>query len=65
MWTHYVREQRHGRTPSGAELDRVAGINNYGRTVLRQWREQGGIPVADRDRSNAHPLVAAGRDGAS
>ncbi len=35
MWAHYVREQQRGRTPSGAELDRVAGTNNYGRTVPR------------------------------
>jgi hypothetical protein len=35
MWTHFQREQAHGRTPTGAELDRVAGTNNYGRTVLR------------------------------
>lgn len=44
MWAHYLEEQQHGRTPTGAELDRVAGTNNYGRTVLRQWREQGRIP---------------------
>jgi hypothetical protein len=65
MWAHYVREQQHGRTPSGAELDRVANTNNYGRTVLRQWREQGRIPAADRDRPNGHLLVATSRDGAS
>jgi hypothetical protein len=65
MWAHVLREQQRGRTPSGAELDRVANTNNYGRTVLRQWREQGRIPAADRDRPNAHPLMAAGRDGAS
>ncbi|MGH3876678.1 MAG: DUF2637 domain-containing protein [Actinophytocola sp.] len=46
MWTHYLREKASGRTPTGAELDRVAGTNNYGRTVLRQWREQGRIPAA-------------------
>jgi hypothetical protein len=50
MWAHFLREQARGRTPTGAELDRVAGTNNYGRTVLRQWREQGRIPPADQDR---------------
>jgi hypothetical protein len=37
------------RTPTGAELDRVAGTNNYGRTVLRQWRNEGRLPPADVD----------------
>jgi hypothetical protein len=50
MWAHFQREQMHGRTPTGAELDRVAGTNNYGRTVLRQWRNEGRIPPAEQDR---------------
>ncbi|WP_243727591.1 DUF2637 domain-containing protein [Actinocrispum wychmicini] len=50
MWAHFEREQAHGRTPTGAELDRVAGTNNYGRTVLRQWRSEGRIPPAAQDR---------------
>lgn len=49
-WEHFVREQARGRTPTGAELDRIAGTNNYGRTVLRQWRNQARIPPADPDR---------------
>lgn len=49
MWQHFQREQARGRTPTGAELDRVAGTNNYGRTVLRQWRTEGRIPPADQD----------------
>ncbi|MFC4859392.1 DUF2637 domain-containing protein [Actinophytocola glycyrrhizae] len=48
MWSHFQREQADGRTPTGAELDRVAGTNNYGRTVLRQWRSEGRIPPADQ-----------------
>jgi hypothetical protein len=56
MWEHFRREQARGRTPSGAELDRVAGTNNYGRTVLRRWREQGRIPPADPARRNGHPV---------
>lgn len=50
MWEHFQREQAHGRTPTGAELDRVAGTNNYGRTVLRQWRNEGRIPPTDQYR---------------
>jgi hypothetical protein len=54
MWEHYAREQARGRTPTGAELDRVAGTNNYGRTVLRRWRQQNRIPPADPGRRNGH-----------
>jgi hypothetical protein len=55
MWEHFRREQAHGRTPTGAELDRVAGTNNYGRTVLRRWRDQGRIPPPDPH--NGHRLA--------
>lgn len=61
MWAHFLREQARGRIPTGAELDRVAGTNNYGRTMLRQWREQGRIPPVGRDRHNGHRLVGSGR----
>lgn len=44
MWAHYMTERARGRVPSGAELDRVAGTNNYGRRVLRRWRDTGHIP---------------------
>jgi hypothetical protein len=54
MWEHFLGEQAHGRTPTGAELDRIAGTNNYGRTVLRRWRQQGRIPPAQSDRRNGH-----------
>jgi len=60
MWEHYRREQAHGRTPTGAELDRVAGTNNYGRTMLRRWREQGRTPATDSDRRNGHPVPDPG-----
>jgi hypothetical protein len=46
MWSHYQRERAAGRTPTGAELDRVAGTNNYGRRVLRRWAERGQIDPA-------------------
>ncbi|GAA3684179.1 DUF2637 domain-containing protein [Lentzea roselyniae] len=38
MWTHFMTERSKGRTPTGAELDRIAGTNDYGRRVLRRWR---------------------------
>lgn len=39
MREHYERERANGRTPTGAELDRVAGTNNYGRKIRRRWRD--------------------------
>ncbi|QYN20412.1 DUF2637 domain-containing protein [Amycolatopsis sp. DSM 110486] len=48
MWEHYLREAAGGRTPNGAELDRVAGTHNYGRRVLRQWRAAKKIPRSPR-----------------
>jgi hypothetical protein len=39
MWAYYVTERSKGRTPTGAELDRVAGTNNYGRRLLRRWNK--------------------------
>lgn len=41
MWERYERERAIGRTPTGAELDRIAGTKNYGRKVLRRWNENG------------------------
>ncbi|GAB3733915.1 DUF2637 domain-containing protein [Amycolatopsis oliviviridis] len=41
MWTHYLAEQDQGRTPTGADLDRIAGTHNYGRRILRKWRDEG------------------------
>ncbi|SEF24687.1 Protein of unknown function [Amycolatopsis pretoriensis] len=38
MCEYYVGERACGRTPTGAELDRVAGTHNYGRRILRKWR---------------------------
>jgi hypothetical protein len=45
MWAHFQTQRKAGRTPSGAELDRVAGTNNYGRAVLARWRDSGRIPA--------------------
>ncbi|GLY38999.1 hypothetical protein Amsp01_050230 [Amycolatopsis sp. NBRC 101858] len=44
MWAFYLEEQAAGRTPTGADLDRVVGTNNYGRRVLRRWRVTGRGP---------------------
>lgn len=46
MWEYFLRVQAGGRIPTGAELDRAAGTNNYGSRVLRQWREEGRIQSA-------------------
>ncbi|MBV9447526.1 MAG: DUF2637 domain-containing protein [Streptosporangiaceae bacterium] len=46
MWAYYVTERAKGRTPTGAELDRIAGTNNYGRRVLRRWQQAGHLPPA-------------------
>ncbi|MFI7120750.1 DUF2637 domain-containing protein [Amycolatopsis sp. NPDC049868] len=46
MRAHYERERAQGRTPSGAELDRIAGTHNYGRRILRKWREEGLEPAS-------------------
>jgi hypothetical protein len=48
MWAHYQRERAAGRTPTGAELDRVANTNNYGRGVLARWRRAGRLDEFDR-----------------
>ncbi|WP_410574346.1 DUF2637 domain-containing protein [Amycolatopsis sp. cmx-4-61] len=40
MWEYYVGERARGRTPTGAELDRVVGTHNYGRRILRKWRTE-------------------------
>jgi hypothetical protein len=44
MWDHFQRELARGHTSTGAELDRVAGTNNFGRAVLRRWRQTGRVP---------------------
>lgn len=41
MWAYFRAQAAHGRLPTGAELDRAAGTNNYGRRVLRMWHEKG------------------------
>lgn len=60
MWEHFQRQQGNGRTPTGAELDRVAGTNNYGRAVLARWRRAGRATAA---LEQAHPNGTPGDRG--
>lgn len=53
MWAHYETERKAGRTPTGAELDRIAGTSNYGRAVLARWRTTGRIPITEPQRESA------------
>lgn len=55
MWEHFQRELSRGRTPTGAELDRIAGTNNFGRAVLRRWRRDGRVPPAAVLRLGSRP----------
>jgi hypothetical protein len=55
-----MTQRARGRIPNGAELDRVAGTSNYGRRVLRRWRDAGHIPPAVADQ-NRHPDRARDR----
>jgi hypothetical protein len=42
MWEHYQAAVAAGRSaPTGAELDKIARTNNYGRAVLRKWQRRG------------------------
>jgi hypothetical protein len=62
MWAHYQRERAAGRTPTGAELDRVANTNNYGGGVLARWRRAGRLDELDRraaaSAESARPVAA-------
>jgi hypothetical protein len=60
MWAHYEHERAAGRTPTGAELDRVAGTNNYGRGVLARWRRDGRLADGDADASAGREPARAG-----
>jgi hypothetical protein len=66
MWAHYQRERAAGRTPTGAELDRVANTNNYGRGVLARWRRAGRLDEFDRRTvraESARPVAASVMSG--
>ncbi|GAA2637622.1 hypothetical protein GCM10010307_35360 [Streptomyces vastus] len=60
MWKHFQQQRAAGRTPTGAELDRVAGTNNYGRAVLARWRRR--IPAAPEEVST-NGFVTLSKDG--
>lgn len=49
MWRYWLHCRDVGETPNGAELDAVAGTNNYGRSVLRGWLKSGKITQAEHD----------------
>lgn len=51
MWEYYVGVRARGRTPTGAELDRMAGTHNYGRRILRKWRTEQNWQVIGPGRS--------------
>jgi hypothetical protein len=65
MWEHFQREVSRGRMPTGAELDRVAGTNNFGRAVLRRWRQAGRVPPATVVRLGNGPESETPSDDAS
>jgi hypothetical protein len=69
MWAYDVTKRSKGRTPTGAELDRIAGTNNFGRRVQRKWREPDRIPSADVNRRNGYRIVvpseAVDREGSA
>jgi len=54
-------ERQEGHTPTGAELDRIAGTNNYGRRVLRRWKPTGQVGLANAGGSRR----AGGRSGSA
>lgn len=58
MWAYYQSQRARGRTPSGAELDRVAGTNNYGRRVLRRW-QRSPLPPVRPPKTGLKPLYVA------
>ncbi|NBH12129.1 hypothetical protein GTY80_53930 [Amycolatopsis sp. SID8362] len=60
MWSFYEDECRQGRTPTGADLDRVAGTHNYGRRVLRQWRAAGLLTANPKTPAEDSPTSLSG-----
>ena len=58
MWQHFLNEHSQGRTPTGAELDRVARTHNYGRRVLREWKAAGRLAQLDAEPGQPPRLAA-------
>jgi uncharacterized membrane protein len=64
MWKHFQQQRTVSRTPTGAELNRVAGTNNYGRAVLARWRRAGRIPAGPAEAStNGAVTLSKGGSG--
>jgi hypothetical protein len=61
MWEFYEAECRQGRTPTGADLDRIAGTHNYGRRILRKWRAAGHTASIAGDLENHRSTVTTER----
>ena len=69
MWDHYERTVAAGLpAPTGADLDKVARTNNYGRAVLRKWRRKGRTPEVPPAGTNVASISLSvynrSRDGA-
>lgn len=47
MWQHWVASRNAGIPVTGADLDRAARTNSYGRAVIRRWVAEGRITEAD------------------
>jgi hypothetical protein len=62
MWGYYQSERAKGCVPTGADLDRFAGTNNYGRRVLQNWRTEGRVTedgeAWESTQSGSDPIVA-------
>ncbi|MEQ0558479.1 DUF2637 domain-containing protein [Amycolatopsis sp. NEAU-NG30] len=58
MWAFYQAERKQGRTPTGADLDRVAGTHNYGRRILRKWRAAERLSPPDETTNPPSPSVS-------
>ncbi|GGP45109.1 DUF2637 domain-containing protein [Saccharothrix coeruleofusca] len=61
MWAYYWAEQAKGRAPTGAELDRIVGTNNYGRKVLRRWRQARRLPTLTSPAGMNQPSTTSAR----
>ncbi|MFG2045529.1 hypothetical protein [Dactylosporangium sp. NPDC048998] len=62
MWSHFQQCRAAGIPVTGADLDRVAGTNNYASRVMRSWIEAGLITEQDRDDARAGRGTAAASD---
>ncbi|WP_344309474.1 DUF2637 domain-containing protein [Fodinicola feengrottensis] len=51
MWDYFCRQRAVGHTPNGVELDKVAGTRDYGRSVIRRWKEEGRLAGKHGDSS--------------